>query len=235
MNEPPISGTEKPYTTIASWYDILDYYWEKRRYAKARCGVWKLAKGPRILDAGAGTGRNIPYYPPGDFVDAIDLSPAMLTKAKKRAELRSAHTKKNTLKTTPKENQKKSEPRGNPAAIQFHQMDICNLGFSSNTFDSIVSTFVLCVLSPEKEEEAIRELWRVLKPGKRLIVLDYTYSLNTFRRAIQKLFSPLIRALYGTRLDSPTRELIEQRFTIEAVRFLHADTLRLIVACKRIK
>ena len=38
----------------------------------------------RILDAGVGTGRNFPYYPPGNDIVGIDLSPAMLARAERR-------------------------------------------------------------------------------------------------------------------------------------------------------
>src|SRR5262249_24094806 len=38
----------------------------------------------RILEAGIGTGRNFPFYPPGSEVVGIDLSPAMLTRAERR-------------------------------------------------------------------------------------------------------------------------------------------------------
>jgi ubiquinone/menaquinone biosynthesis C-methylase UbiE len=38
----------------------------------------------RVLDAGVGTGRNFPYYPPSTKVVGIDISPAMLTRAERK-------------------------------------------------------------------------------------------------------------------------------------------------------
>ena len=203
-----VTPTQKPYTTIASWYDILDTYWEKRRYHQARALMWAMVKGKRILDAGVGTGRNIPFYPKTAAVDSIDLSKRMLEQAKARA----VH-----LKVYP----------------HFSRMDISKLRYPSRTFDTVVSTFVLCVLTPDKEEEAVKELHRVLKKGGRLILLDYTYSNHTLRKAIQKAFLPLIFSLYGTRLDNPTLHVVSTYFTIERVAYLHADTLRMIIARKK--
>lgn len=207
INSTTSMESQKTYQTIASWYDLLDYYWEKRRYNHAREMVWAQVKGKRILDAGVGTGRNIPFYPKNRIVDSIDLSLRMIEKAKERAELLGVH------------------PR-------FQEMEISNLRYLSRTFDSVVSTFVLCVLPPEKERATVKELHRVLKAGGILLLLDYTYSSHTLRNFIQKACSPLIFALYGTRLDNPTLDVVSHYFTIERVEFLHADTLRMIIARK---
>lgn len=232
------SLAQQPYTTIASWYDLLDYYWEKARYQHARKIVWAMVKGGDgaggrkacILDAGVGTGRNMPYYPPNAKVEAIDLSGRMLAQAAKRAKklgLGNGFLGKVGLG-------KVGLGKGGIGVcnVGLHHMDVTDLKFGSRSFDAIVSTFVLCVLSPEKEARALAEFHRVLKPGGRLILLDYTYSRRAVRRMVQRFFSPLIRALYGTRLDNPTVDLVSKRFRLDSVQFLHADTLRMILASK---
>src|SRR5215204_3478958 len=73
------------YQRIAAFYDLLDYPFEQWRYRHIRPQLFEGLSG-RILDAGVGTGRNIPFYPPGASIVGIDLSPAMLARARQRAQ-----------------------------------------------------------------------------------------------------------------------------------------------------
>ena len=71
------------YQRIARWYDLLDAPFERKRYQRIRPLLFAGLSG-RILDAGVGTGRNIPFYPQDGYMLGIDLSPAMLTRASRR-------------------------------------------------------------------------------------------------------------------------------------------------------
>ena len=62
------------YQRIAWAYDLLDLPFEYGRYRKIRPLLFRGLSG-RILEAGVGTGRNFPFYPPGSEVVGIDLSP----------------------------------------------------------------------------------------------------------------------------------------------------------------
>ena len=76
------------YQRIAPLYDLLDYPFEHGRYQAIRPLLFEGLSG-RVLDAGVGTGRNIPFYPPSSEMVGIDQSPAMLARAT-RAATRSA-------------------------------------------------------------------------------------------------------------------------------------------------
>ena len=76
--------TLERYQRIAPLYDILDFPFEYGRYRHIRPQLFQGLSG-RILDAGSGTGRNIASYPAAADVVGIDLSPAMLARADKRA------------------------------------------------------------------------------------------------------------------------------------------------------
>jgi ubiquinone/menaquinone biosynthesis C-methylase UbiE len=71
------------YQRIAPFYDLLDLPFEYRRYRPIRPRLFQGLSG-RVLDAGVGTGRNMPFYPPGTEVVGIDLSEAMLARAERR-------------------------------------------------------------------------------------------------------------------------------------------------------
>jgi ubiquinone/menaquinone biosynthesis C-methylase UbiE len=77
-----LSNLER-YERIAWVYDLLDLPFEYGRYRKIRPLLFRGLSG-RILEAGVGTGRNFPFYPPGSEVVGIDLSPAMLVRAQRR-------------------------------------------------------------------------------------------------------------------------------------------------------
>jgi hypothetical protein len=81
-NQVTLSNFER-YERIAWVYDLLDLPFEYGRYRKIRPMLFWGLSG-RILEAGVGTGRNFPFYPPGSQVVGIDLSPAMLAQAERR-------------------------------------------------------------------------------------------------------------------------------------------------------
>ena len=76
-------STFERYQRIAPVYDLLDLPFEYRRYRRIRRLLFHGLSG-RLLDAGVGTGRNFPFYPPGSTVVGIDISPAMLARAERR-------------------------------------------------------------------------------------------------------------------------------------------------------
>ena len=71
------------YERIARFYDLLDLPFERRRYRALRPMLFQGLAG-QLLDAGIGTGRNCEFYPPAAIVSGIDVSPAMLTRARDR-------------------------------------------------------------------------------------------------------------------------------------------------------
>src|SRR3989338_4149047 len=74
---------EKKFNRTSMFYDIVDYPFERFRYRKLRQRIWKGLSGS-VLDAGVGTGCNIPFYPDEAKVIGIDISEGMLAKARKK-------------------------------------------------------------------------------------------------------------------------------------------------------
>ena len=193
------------YQRIARWYDLLDAPFERKRYQPLRPLLFESLSG-RILDAGVGTGRNIPFYPKGSEMVGIDLSPAMLT----RAERRRAEVARD---------------------VQLMEMDVMKTNFDDNSFDAVVSSFLFCVLAPEHQLPALQELARICKPGGEIRLLEYNYSKDPRKRFVMKLWAPWVRWAYGAAFDRNTHlyladaglEEVENRFLVE-------DIVRLIVA-----
>ena len=58
------------YERIAPLYDLLDLPFGRGRYRALRPLLFRGLSG-RLLDAGVGTGRNCPYYPPDAEVSGM--------------------------------------------------------------------------------------------------------------------------------------------------------------------
>jgi len=185
------------YQRIAPFYDILDYPFERRRYRSLRPLLFHGLNG-RLLDAGVGTGRNCPFYPPGAVVSAIDTSPAMLARARRRCP---------TL----------------AAAGRLFCMDVTALAFPAGSFDAATATFLFCVLPDELQVLALRELGRVVKPGGLIRILEYVRPRGRLRRLISRLWQPWVAWAYGASFDRNTEqyvpaaglELVESRYIVD--------------------
>lgn len=191
------------YQRIAPLYDILDYPFEHGRYTAIRPMLFEGLTG-HILDAGVGTGRNIPFYPPGAEMTGIDQSPAMLARATRR---------RDTL----------------DAQVKLKEMDVTRLAFADGTFDAAVASFLFCVLPEELQAPALRELGRVVKPGGTIRVLEYSRPQGALRRFVARLWEPWMNWAYGAGFDRNTEAHVpEAGLKVASTRFLYADLIKLI-------
>lgn len=193
------------YQRIAPFYDLLDLPFEYGRYRRIRPLLFESLSG-RLLDAGVGTGRNIPFYPTGSHVTGIDLSPAMLARAARRADR-------------------------SPASIELAEMDVTRLTFSDSSFDAAITTFLFCVLPDEAQGEALRELGRVVKPGGAIRMLDYVRPRGRLQSAVARLWEPWIAWAYGASFDRRTEEWVPKAgLQLLESRFVADDLIKLISA-----
>ncbi len=193
------------YRRIAAFYDLLDLPFEVGRYRALRPILFAGLSGT-ILDAGVGTGRNLPFYPQGARVLGIDPSPAMLARARRRRDRLGLE-------------------------VELAQMDVLHTSFPDHAFDAVVASFPFCVLTPERQAPALRELARICKPGGRIRILEYAYSQDPFRRFIMRLWAPWVRWAYDAAFDRATEGyLAEAGLAAVEARFLYKDIIKLIVA-----
>jgi ubiquinone/menaquinone biosynthesis C-methylase UbiE len=192
----PLTNFQR-YHRIAPFYDFIDRPFEGRRYRPLRPLMFQGLSG-RILDAGVGTGRNFPFYPPDATVVGIDISPAMLARAERR--LNEA-----------------------AAPVELLGMDVTRLDFPDGSFDAAVATFLFCVLSDELQVPGLRELGRVVKPGGTIRLLEYVRPSGAWRHFLAGLWAPWIAWAYGASFDRNTEayirpaglDLVESRFVVD--------------------
>jgi len=77
--------TQSRYQRISRWYDRMEMLSEKR-FSIYRKMLWSQVKGSNILEVCVGTGKNMPFYPLGKHISAINLTSGMLDRAQRRAE-----------------------------------------------------------------------------------------------------------------------------------------------------
>jgi demethylmenaquinone methyltransferase/2-methoxy-6-polyprenyl-1,4-benzoquinol methylase len=145
------------FSAIAPSYDLnnrLHSLWRDQAWRRAAVRAAAVAPGHRVLDVACGTGDLTEAFArsPASEVVGLDFTPAMLEIARhKTAERQRRH------------------PGGPP--VRYVEGDAMNLPFEDASFDAVSIAFgIRNVSDPPK---AIREFARVLKPGGRLVVLEF--------------------------------------------------------------
>lgn len=195
---------KRPYTRIARLYDLLDLPFEYGRYRPIRRLLFEGVHG-RVLDAGVGTGRNMAFYPPEARVTGIDLSPAMLARAERRK-------------------------RRLGAPVELRLMDAMATDFPDGHFDFAIATFLFCVLEPDEQAPALRELRRIVRPGGEIRIIEYAWSQQPLKRLVMRLWAPWVRFAYGAAFDRDTEAHVEEAgLALAEKRFVFEDIIKLLV------
>ena len=199
--------TKKRYNRIAPFYDLMEGLAEMSRYSKWRELLWDKAKGPHILEVGVGTGKNFPYYPADAEITAVDLSEEMLKRARNKAS-------KQKVK------------------VHLEQMDVQNLRFEDDTFDTVVASFVFC--SVPDPVRGLMEVKRVCRPGGKVVLLEHVLSANHILGWLMNLANPLVVRTIGANINRRTvNNVIKSDLILEQVTDLGAGIFKLIEARKK--
>lgn len=172
----------------AGHYDRQMGFWDRRLFGDTRQWVCSQAAG-EVLEVAVGTGLNLRWYPNEVRLAGVDLSPAMLEHAHRRAE-RSGR------------------------ALDARVGDAQRLEFPDGSFDTVVATFSLCAIPDD--EAAVAEMRRVLRPGGLLLLADHVVSTSAPLRGVQRLLElvtiPLGEEHFRRR---PISHVRTQGFTVE--------------------
>ena len=161
-------AVEKAYDRWAPVYDLVfGPVFERGRRASLLAAE---RVGGRILEVGVGTGISLPDYASTNRIFGVDISDAMLRKARERvSQLGLSHVE------------------------GLEVMDAERLSFPDASFDVVVAQYVVtAVPNPEK---ALDEFARVLKPNGEIIILSRIGAEAGLRRAVERWFAPAARKL----------------------------------------
>jgi ubiquinone/menaquinone biosynthesis C-methylase UbiE len=184
---------EKPmgfYSTVI-FPRLLDVVMSNDEMAIYRQSLLSEVRG-HVLEIGFGTGLNLPYYPPTlEKITTVDVNPGVHALAQKRI-------------------------AQSQLTVESRVLNGEALPMADQSFDCVVSTWTLC--SIVNVEQAIAEIYRVLKPGGQFFFIEHGLSDNPRTQAWQNRLNPLQRIIGdGCNLNRNIQELVAQHFEFVTV------------------
>jgi demethylmenaquinone methyltransferase/2-methoxy-6-polyprenyl-1,4-benzoquinol methylase len=157
---------------IAPTYDLLNHLLSANvdhRWRRRAVGLLELQGEEHILDVCTGTGDLAVALLDGGAreVQGCDFSPEMIRLAREKAGDR----------------------------IHFEVADALDLPYASESFD--VATVAFGVRNYEDLDQGLRELARVIRPGGRLLILEFSRPPNPLIRGFYETYSMLVLPLIG--------------------------------------
>jgi demethylmenaquinone methyltransferase/2-methoxy-6-polyprenyl-1,4-benzoquinol methylase len=165
------------FSNIAPHYDFLNHFLSfgiDRLWRKKALRNLSSLRGALILDVASGTGdfalEANRLYP--NKIAGIDLSNEMLKKG-----------------------MEKIQRKGLNNYINLLSADSENVPFKDESFDAVICAFGVRNFS--NLERALSEMWRVLKPDGKMVILEFSKYKETFQGSIIRFFFKMFIPLIG--------------------------------------
>lgn len=188
---------EEMFDNIAPTYDTLnhrlswniDKYWRRKAIDKLR-----PYRPKRILDVATGT---------GDF--SIEAARALQPK-----ELLGTDISEGMMQV----GRDKVAAMGLDSVIRFQREDCLALSLADDSFDAVTAAFG--IRNFQNLEQGLREMWRVLRKGGHLCVIELTTPVAFPMRQLFSIYSHTVLPLYGRLISKDTKAYSYLTQTIEA-------------------
>ncbi|MER3493963.1 MAG: SAM-dependent methyltransferase [Mastigocladus sp. ERB_26_2] len=176
---------------------LIDWSLSDPSLAKYRQEVLANVEG-EVLEIGFGSGVNLSYYPEHIHkIITVDVNPGIHALAQKRIQASSI-------------------------TVDHHILSGENLPMADHTFNSVVSTWTLC--SIENVEQALKEIYRVLKPGGRFFFIEHGLSNEPNVQVWQNRLTPLQKIIAGgCHLNRNIRQILENQFDTVSLEEFYAE------------
>jgi ubiquinone/menaquinone biosynthesis C-methylase UbiE len=197
------NDAKRKWDGAAGSFDLLSFG-DDRRFGAYKRRLFAKMHGKSLMVA-TGTGNDFKYFPPGQDIVGLDISPKMLEKAAPRAV-------------------------GYPGTLTLREMDVCKLDYPDDMFDTVVTVCTFC--SVPRPIVGLTELRRVLKPGGQMLMFEHMRSGVAQFGVLLDLMTPLTRRL-GPDLNRDTvGNVLKAGFRLRRVENVYMDIVRIIEAVK---
>ena len=173
------------------WYDrhilpwLIDFGCGLPMVQARRRALVPQARG-KVLEIGMGTGRNLPFYDRSQITQLVGVDPALQMHS--LAQRRSAQA---------------------GLDVELVGLTAERLPLPDESFDTVVCTYTLCSIA--HPVAALREVWRVLKPGGQFLLCEHGRAPDAgvarWQRRIQPLWTPMMG---GCHLDRDVPALMRE-------------------------
>jgi demethylmenaquinone methyltransferase/2-methoxy-6-polyprenyl-1,4-benzoquinol methylase len=189
------------FDSVANRYDLMNdlmSFGIHRLWKRMAIELAGVRRGSRVLDLASGTGdlaaRLTDLVGPDGLVVMTDINNAMLEHGRNRM-----------------------VDEGIVGNIEYAQVNAEQIPFPDNSFDCVTIAFGLRNVTDK--QRALEEMRRVLKPGGRVLVLEFSHAKGAPLKAVYDLYSfhllPLIGRIVAKDADS-------YRYLAESIR-MHPD------------
>lgn len=196
--------TRAKWDKLAPRFDGMASLGAEKRWKPFKTRLFSHMQG-KILFLALGTGLDIPFFPAGQDITAIDISPKMLDEAQDRI----------------------AAYQGN---IQAEVMDVHAMPFPEASFDQVYTSCTFC--SVPDPVAGLKALHRVLKPGGQLFMFEHTGSRHYPFRQMMDLMT-LLSEKIGPSMNRDTVSNVRAAgFEIVEVENVFLDVVKMIKAVK---
>lgn len=197
------TSTQRKWDKASRTFDLFTFA-DDRRLGPHKRRLFTKVHGA-ILMIGVGTGNDFKFLPPGQRVVGIDISAKMLDRAAEKA-------------------------ARYPGTIELRQMDVCELEFDDNSFDTVATVCTFC--SVPRPIAGLRELFRVLRPGGQILMFEHVRSNIGRFGILLDLMTPLSR-LVGPDLNRDTVSNVQKAgFRLTREENVYLDIIKIIEGVK---
>jgi len=198
------SHTQAKWDKAAPTFDIMAGRGAEDRWRPFKRELFGNMDGD-ILFLALGTGLDIPTFPPGRTIPALDISPKMLEVAQARID-------------------------AYDGTINARVMDVHDMDFPDNSFDQVFTSCTFC--SVPNPVDGLVQLKRVLKPGGELYMFEHTGS-RYYPFKLMMDFMTLLTRRIGPDMNRTTVANVQAAgFQLLEVDNLFMDVVKTIKAVK---
>jgi ubiquinone/menaquinone biosynthesis C-methylase UbiE len=199
--------TRAKWDKLAPRFDTMASKGAEKRWKPFKTALFSHMQG-KVLFLALGTGLDIPAFPKGQDITAIDISPKMLAEATDRI----------------------AAYDGN---LRAEVMDVHAMPFAEGSFDQVYTSCTFC--SVPDPVAGLRALHRVLKPGGELFMFEHTGSKHyPFRQMMD--FMSILTEKVGPAMNRDTVSNVRAAgFAITEVDNIFLDVVKTIKAVKAVE